>query len=111
MHEMPTEVERGIDLNLYDRIRKALSKSEVVRDPEMLSAVFVIDRLYQWRDDIPEGDTVKKRVIVLIDWLYRQQNCSKQNGLVLFLKTLSDLAEENDLQRRAFGSLAEELAM
>lgn len=73
---------------------------------EHLRAVFVDSRIRPWRDQLPEAESHFERVTRVIAFLADRQN---ESVLVLTLKVLSELHDENDNCRSTLIELATEL--
>lgn len=99
----------GIAPDLLVRVRDQLVLCGPFASEGALKAVFIDNRISPWRNDIPEGDSVKERVEVVMAFLFNQRHSTGQNGLVLFLRVLSERHKPGDACGDALAALAAEL--
>ena len=109
---MPASVSRdfpGIDSDLLLRIRDQLMTCAPFADERALKATFIDNRISPWRNDIPEGDTVKERAELVMAFLFSRTRGTGENGLVLFLRVLSERYSPGDSCGDTLARLADEL--
>ncbi len=87
-----------IPAKLNARLYKVLAQCGPFDSHETLRAVFVDERLYPWRDAIPETTTRAARIAALIDALHDKATVDGDNALVLFLRVSGELVESTDNQ-------------
>ncbi len=99
-----------IPAKLNARLYKVLAQCGPFDTHQALRAVFADERLYSWRNAIPETTTRADRIATLIDTLHDQFTVAGDNALVLFLRVLDELVESPDNQCHCdLVSLANEL--
>lgn len=99
----------GIAPELLVRVRDQLILCGPFASEGALKAVFIDNRISPWRNDIPEGDSVKERVEMVMAFLFNQTHSAGQNGLVLFLRVLSERHKPGDACGDILAALAVEL--
>ncbi|HNT75765.1 MAG TPA: hypothetical protein PKH77_12190 [Anaerolineae bacterium] len=99
----------GIPGELRQQLRTVLSAFEIFRSDARLEAIFIDQRLYPWRNVVPQGGSVDDRVAQLIGFLYDKYDIRGQNALVLFVKVLSEEIHPNDHRRLQLETLARQL--
>jgi len=101
----------GIPPDLYRRLQQTLARSEALATDRTLRALFVDNRLSPWRNQLPQADSVKSRVQLVVDFLYtRERKETGDNALVLLLQALRDRSDPADAIHGTLEELAEELA-
>ena len=80
----------GIPGNILIRLRDTLSRCDEFESNEKLAAVFIDDRISNWRHSVPQSTDLQTRVDALIKYLFDVRNSKGKSGLVLFLYALRD---------------------
>jgi hypothetical protein len=80
----------GIPGSILLRLRDTLSRCDEFENNEKLAAVFIDDRISNWRYSVPQPTDLQTRVDALIGYLFDVRNSKGESGLVLFLYTLRD---------------------
>jgi V8-like Glu-specific endopeptidase len=81
----------GIPGKLLRSLKTTLAKCEQFETDRTLKAVFVNELLRPWRDQLPQANSVKERVDLVIDRLLNKRRADTQTSvLVLLLDVLRD---------------------
>lgn len=99
----------GISPLIYRTLRQTLLSCGPFDSNHALRAVFVDARLNAWQDYLPETHSRRGRVEEVIDYLYHQYSQNHENGLVLFLRVLSEYLDPQDMYHHILAELADEL--
>lgn len=99
-----------IPTDLHAQLRKTLLRCGPFDTDANLRSIFIDERLYPWREDVPEANARGKRVDTLIENLHDQYNPQGENALVLFLRVLADRTSSGDACHHEFMTLATQLA-
>ena len=100
----------GIPPELYQKLRQFLLECEQFEsDSTLLSVVSTYQPLRPWRF-LPEANSISSRVNAVISYLYdKYRSDTKENALVLLLRLLKDLMEEEDQRHQQLVNLILEL--
>ena len=82
---------------LYEPLKRLLTHCDAFASKERLRAVFVDDRISEWRSWLPQTLSRERRVVETISLLYRQYNISQKNALVLLLHVLSERVDPDNV--------------
>lgn len=99
----------SIAFEVNSRLRRTLLECDETESHQQLRALFVDQRINQWRDELPEANSQSARVVALIDYLYDKTNDAGENALVLFIQVLRDHFNPTDSLHPRLNSLAEKL--
>jgi hypothetical protein len=100
----------GIPSELHHQLRKALLDCEQFESDHKLRSVFAYEPLKPWLKSLPEADSLTSRVDAVIAFLReRHRGDTQQNALVLLVRQLSELIDEDDERHQRFADLAQEL--
>lgn len=99
----------GIPPELLTKLRHTLEKCDEFATSRHLSAMFIDQRLSDWRNGIPEAGSITERVQKLIAWLFQKLHKQYGNGLVLFLQVLQESYQPEDQLKAELVQLAKEL--
>lgn len=99
----------GIPSHLYNQMRAVLLDCGSFATDQELKAIFVDERLYLWRNQLPQADNPTTRVKRVIDFLYNQSNNVGENALILLLHVLSEHIDSGDACHKRLKDLANEL--
>lgn len=102
--ELSTEP-KGISNSLNHELRKVLVQCGPFTTTRDIQAIFVDERIQQWRIGLPEVDTLIQRVDGIVDYLHNRFNDVGENALVLLLKVLTERTEPTDACYQQFLSL------
>jgi hypothetical protein len=95
---------------LYHQLRKALLDCEQFESDRKLRSVFAYEPLSPWRTEVRDADSPTSRVADLINFLrYKRRSDTQENVLVLFVRHLSELIDENDERHQRLADLAQKL--
>lgn len=86
----------GIDPTIYQELNTVLLRCGPFANSQELRSIFINSPIYTWIDNIPTGNTPKQRVANTIEYLYGRQDSRGNNGLILFLETLSSQVPSTD---------------
>lgn len=101
----------GLSPAIYRQVAQALVGSGYFDERQRLQAVFTDQRIALWRDDVPEASSPAARVDALIAFLLERHNVQHQeNGLVLFLRALTDRMPADDLAHQQLAAAADLLS-
>ncbi len=103
--------EPGIPPALYKRLNETLLRCGPFDSNMALRSVFSDQRIYAWQGKFPGADSPDARIKCIIDFLHSQYSASQENGLVLFLRVLSDLTDPGDACHIQLATLAGEIEM
>lgn len=99
----------NIPSSLYRQLRNTLLKCGPFANSTELKAIFVDDRISDWRDSLPDAISTESRVNETIDFLSRQFNVAGKNALVLLLCILSEQKGLGDACHQKLSELVNEL--
>ena len=99
----------GIPRQLYNQLHTVLLDCGSFGTDHELKAIFVDNRLYPWRNRLPQADNPTRRVEGAINFLHNQYNDVGENALVLLLRVLSEHLDSRDACHQRLLDLANEL--
>lgn len=94
---------------LMNRLRTTLLSCGPFSSARELRAVFINQRISQWRSRLPESSNAADRVDAVIDYLGGKQSRDGKNGLVLFLRILIERTDPSDMCQQDLLALAVEI--
>jgi len=101
----------SIEPNLSHRIQTTLLNCDVFNSDLELKAMFLDERLYPWRNQLPQATNSLTRVQLVMDLLSRQIHHNMvENGLVLLLRVTSSFMHSGNQLHHDLAQLADELA-
>lgn len=103
---MPTRTLSSEQLN---RLRALLGRCDEIDSNRTLRALFADPRLTPWRGGLPEADSLKSRVDLLISYLRDKRNTLGEHALVLLLWALAEKYDPSDERHDNLLALANEL--
>ncbi len=81
----------GIPSAMYNPLKQALLDCGPFESDAALRAIFVDDRLKPWRDSLPQASNLAARAEAVMAFLVEKRRAdTKENGLVLLLRVLSE---------------------
>lgn len=86
----------GISPVVYRRIFNALLRCGSFRNDSELTGIFVDERVFPWRDKLPQASDLNNRVTAIVSFLYDQYNDRGENALILLLNVLRDKCVPGD---------------
>lgn len=104
-----TTMDSGIPPNLNKQLRTVLLDCGPFATDQELKAIFVDERLSQWRNRIPQANNPTERVERAIEFLFTQHNNVGENALVLFVHALRDRHDKADACHQRLTDVASEL--
>lgn len=90
-------------------LRQLLPEAGPFGSNRELRDALVDARVAQWRNHLPEADSVAGRVDATLHFMLQQQNDAGENGLVLLLYTLADRLDPADASRDQVRAIATQL--
>ncbi len=96
----------GISTDLVRQLRTLLLDCGSFETNQNLRTIFVDERLYPWRNRLPESHNPAQRVESIIDFLHNRQNDRGENALVLLLRVLETRVEPGDACRERLAAMA-----
>ncbi|MUG94191.1 hypothetical protein F7734_18080 [Scytonema sp. UIC 10036] len=101
----------GIPSQLLNRLRQALLQCEqFASDRNLRSVFFNNEPLRPWRSNLPQADSLTSRVDNVIGFLVdKRRSDTQENALVLLLRSLSNLIDEEDERHQQLANLASEV--
>lgn len=103
-HPRTAPMPNGLPGELYDRLEMALLTC-APSDPLELRALFIDERINQWRDLLPQASTCIARTREIIAALYAITNAHHENALAVLLYVLRDRNHHNNTCYRKLGLL------
>lgn len=104
-----SELFSGIDSDLIARIRRQLTSCGPFESDRSLRDVFLDRRINGWLNELPQANAVQERVDALMMYLFKKSDTSGQNGLVIFLRILSQKSHPIDACKDSLAQLETEL--
>jgi hypothetical protein len=100
----------GIPSELHHQLRKALLDCEEFESDRKLRSVFASEPLIPWLKNLPEADSLTSRVDAVIAFLKdKQRRDTGKNALILLVRQLSELIDEDDERHQRLADLAQKL--
>ena len=98
----------GLPGELCDRLELTLLTCAPINATE-LRALFVDNRVSQWKGDIPITQSPVTRARTIIETLFSQENTLHENALILLLYVLRDRTDINNSCYRRLSLLAQDI--
>lgn len=100
----------GLSVELLGRLRETLIRCVELDTDTALRTVFVVDDLLPFRDGLSQAASKSARIDQLIDYLLSKQLRDGRTMLPLFLQTLAQRYNENDIIHTDLLTLAQEFS-
>jgi hypothetical protein len=101
--------EIGIPPATYKHLLTVLSNCGPFATDHEMRAMFVDNRISNWRDDIPQANSPSSRVRIVIEFLIDREDADDTNALVLFLCVLRENVSPEDACYEDLNTLIEEM--
>ena len=99
----------GLDSTIRNRLHEVLPLCSAFQSDQNLRAIFVDERIYEWRTTVPEAGSVYDRVSLTIDFLLERKNLAGENALVLFITNCADRVDPGKMLHHQLNKLAADL--
>jgi len=106
---MSSNTPLGISPGIYHRICDALLRCGSFRSDSELTGIFVDERVFPWRNKLPQAGDLNSRVTTIVSFLYDQYNERDENAMILLLNVLRDKCMPGDACRRELEEVAKDL--